>query len=64
MHAFRDLTSAKEAMVNTWNKFHPGGRCHGTLLERVLEKLGVKVQGGLGEVQNEDLGPRGAIPEA
>ena len=31
---------------------YPGGRYPGKTL--VLEKLGVKVQGGLGEVQNED----------
>ena len=41
---------------------YPGCRYPGKYL--VLEKLGVKVQGGLGEVQNEDLGlgPRGAYP--
>ena len=30
----------------------PGGRCPGKTL--VLEKLGVKVQGGFGKGQNED----------
>ena len=37
-----------------------GGRCPWKTL--VLEKLGVKVQGGLGEVQNEALGPKLRLP--
>ena len=39
---------------------YPGGRYPGKTL--VLEKLGVKVQGGLGEVQNEDWGSKRSLP--
>ena len=42
---------------------YPGSRYLGKTL--VLEKLGIKVQGGLGEVQNEDWGSkRSLVPRA